>query len=275
MGKLWRALEVYRTDGVAGLLPAIKGALADIYHDGQDAYWDVIGGTQSLEVGDTSALFGASTSAGGPMNRSRYRGNFRTLSELLAELRPGDVFYDVGANVGLYTCFAAKHCNRVVAFEPYMPNYDQLQRNVTHNELINVEAKSSALWDEEEQLQFEHPEREVVGFGAGKVTDYGPSETTEVTAVPGDLLIDRGEVPAPTVVKIDVEGAEYQVVEGLRNALSRSDCRLLYCCLHYPNSTGGNSIEDFGRTVEEFKELLREFGFALEEPENGKLRAYK
>ena len=76
----------------------------------------------------------------------------------------------------------------------------------------------------------------------------------------GDDLI--GDIEPPTIVKIDVEGAEVNVIRGMKKALSSESCRLLYCEVH-TGSQGGPSVEDFDGTVDELKELLKDCGFEI------------
>lgn len=74
---------------------------------------------------------------------------------------------------------------------------------------------------------------------------------------PGDRLIENRTVPSPTVLKIDVEGAELDDLRGLDETLAGEDSRLLYIELH-------GRIAEFGGSWEELREYLRERRFSIE-----------
>lgn len=72
------------------------------------------------------------------------------------------------------------------------------------------------------------------------------------------MLATQNSLPIPNVVKVDVEGDEYEVLSGLKKTPTSSNCRLVYCELH--------SIEErgFGGDKASVKALLEEFGFEVE-----------
>jgi FkbM family methyltransferase len=146
---------------------------------------------------------------------------------LKANLRPDDVFWDVGANIGAISLVAAGLCRRVVAFEPDPRSLERLRNNVGANDLRNVEIVAGAL-----------------GVESGTATLYqAPSSNTGMTSlVPGraqvigeqhvpvfradDLVARRPEI-APTVMKLDVEGAERLVLGGATDLLRSGHLRAL------------------------------------------------
>ncbi|NKE37410.1 FkbM family methyltransferase [Natronococcus sp. JC468] len=197
-------------------------------------------GRTTLSVGDASAAFVAADADSVAATLRRHRSERAQLAAVLADLEPGDVFYDVGANTGLYACLAASRGSRVVAFEPYPPNVAELRRNAARNG-IDASIHEVALSDESGTVGFEtedgtnlnDPGADSPGFGRGRITaDRGD---LEVPAVRGDTLIDEGAAPPPTVVKIDVEGAESSAIDGLAGALSNDRCRVVYCEVHEPS----------------------------------------
>lgn len=76
--------------------------------------------------------------------------------------------------------------------------------------------------------------------------------------VRGDDFIQTQNLLEPTVLKLNVEGVEYNVLSGLREVLSGSACRLVYCEVHR------NHLETFGSSDKEVRELLESCGFELE-----------
>ena len=196
----------------------------------------------------------------------RYTVERGRLEFVLSGLNPDDVFFDVGAMYGLYTGFAGRELTdgTVVAFEPYPRNLEALERTVELNGLSNVDIREVALGDTTGVEEFESPSLEYhvqqiaamrvrrrstpeSGATAPAAPDAGESVTNfSVETRPGDSLVEAGELPQPNVVKIDVEGAEPLVVDGLSETLTREACRLLVCEIHPPaderdDSAGSNS----------------------------------
>jgi FkbM family methyltransferase len=146
-------------------------------------------------------------------------------------LRPGSVFFDVGANVGFLTLIGAKLVGDrgvVYAFEPVPANTAALRRNVRLNGFANVilieKAISSAPGREKLILAVDS------GGAALAVADRPPDEAgamdVEVTSI--DALIQDGQARPPAVVKVDVEGAEIQVLQGMAATLDRCRPAVLY-----------------------------------------------
>jgi len=85
-----------------------------------------------------------------------------------------------------------------------------------------------------------------------------------VQAIPGDQLVDDGSIPLPSVVKIDVEGAEPLVIDGMKKSLNNSSCRILYLEIHLPKESGGRpSVEDYGESKESMLEKILALGFEI------------
>lgn len=153
---------------------------------------------------------------------------------LHATVRPGQVVVDVGANVGYYTLLASRLVGaegHVVGVEAHPHLAELLRRNVVLNDVRNVSAFHRAAWSGPDELRFHlrshYAANSSVGsLGAKGLADLDDSEVEVVVpaAAVDDLLAD---VPALSstpvdVVKIDVEGAEVQVVRGMRRTLQAS-----------------------------------------------------
>lgn len=198
-------------------------------------------------------------------NKGRFASEQETLADLMRELDPDDVFYDIGANTGLYTLFCAERCSKVVAFEPYAPNLALLKRDVLRNGLDNVRVCDVALSDSNGSVTFSQPDEAAVGYGSPSIVGDETSETEEVTTRTGDALIAEADLPTPNVVKIDVEGSEPLVVDGLQDALSDPACRLVYCEVHLDDTNHHPSISDFDVELSDIKRRFRTFGFDVQE----------
>ncbi|CAN5830298.1 FkbM family methyltransferase [soil metagenome] len=149
----------------------------------------------------------------------------------------GDCVYDIGAHCGQSTLYLAQAVGRtghVVAFEPVAANYDRLVRNLALNALEHVVAVCAAAAQSDEEGQFEMSERQstrgrLVSFGLDPLPSAG-FQTVAVKQVPLDSYKARGW-PAPTFLKIDVEGGAPGVLAGAREMLQA--CRpTIYIELH-------------------------------------------
>jgi FkbM family methyltransferase len=147
----------------------------------------------------------------------------RPVQEAIADaMRPGAVFFDVGANVGFFSLVAARASGgtaRIVAFEPRADVASALAANARRNSL-DITVLAVAAGDQggtASLLVAEHP--------GGATTDASKAtDTVRITHVPQvaiDDLVDAGTLPVPDVVKIDVEGSETAVVRGMSRTLRR------------------------------------------------------
>lgn len=129
--------------------------------------------------------------------------------------RPGAVVFDVGAHAGYYTLIfsqAVGPAGRVVAFEPDPQNVGRLRRHLDLNDAGNVTLVEAAVSDSDESGRFA-PGRDSY---TGRLDRHG---AIQVAAVTLDDLVEAGRVPPPALMKIDVEGAEMQVLAGCRRLL--------------------------------------------------------
>ncbi|MGB0036224.1 MAG: FkbM family methyltransferase [Candidatus Acidiferrales bacterium] len=176
------------------------------------------------------------------------------LERLIAEMRPGHVVYDIGANVGLYAVLLAKAVGeqgRVIAFEPDSESYQHLQENLKLNGLTNVRTLRKALGEQTSKSMLYRGEgnadSSLVRSATGK--DLG-HELVDV--VRGDEFVKTENLPPPRLVKIDVEGYEYAVLRGLQRTLAHPACELLCCEIHpqlLPPDVTPQTIMDFVQSI--------------------------
>jgi FkbM family methyltransferase len=186
------------------------------------------------------------------------------LEDVLAALEPEDVFYDVGANIGMYSCLAADRLDTtVVAFEPHPTNADRLAENVDLND-ADVELYRCALGESDETASLTITLDKVGSAGHTLFADDVEREregypSVDVSVRRGDSFVESEGLPAPTVLKIDVEGAELDVLRGLSDHLSRPSCRLVYCEVH-PDRLAAR-----GAAVSDVADCLESYGFSVED----------
>ncbi|MYU13744.1 FkbM family methyltransferase [Streptomyces sp. SID8361] len=143
---------------------------------------------------------------------------------LQRRLKPGDVFVDVGANIGYYSVLASRlvgGSGKVVAVEASPTFLGLLQRHARRNGCANIRTVNAAVSDREELLTFILASSR--NMGANSVVPYdGPAESTfEIAARPLPDLLTEDEFTRARVIKVDVEGAEGGVVRGLVPLLDR------------------------------------------------------
>jgi FkbM family methyltransferase len=180
---------------------------------------------------------------------------------ILSVLEPGMIFFDVGANVGLFAVSAAKKIGGkgVFAFEPCSSTYGLLKQNLLLNRLADVNVAQIALGESvgEGVLQVNargkdglntlgkatHPESKVVG-----------QEDVRITTV--DVFMREHNISRVDVMKVDIEGAELMLFRGARNLLERPDAPLvLYEC--------GSLTRGFGYHPVEILWFLESCGYAF------------
>jgi FkbM family methyltransferase len=139
---------------------------------------------------------------------------------LVAEaLRPGQVVYDVGANVGLYSLLASAAVGpegHVFAFEPVTENVHYLERHLALNRISNCSIVRAAVCAQDGTGKFDFSDDR----SRGRLSAHG-SESVPTIRLDSFLAADR-ERRRPNFVKIDVEGGEAQVLEGAVSLLKEN-----------------------------------------------------
>jgi FkbM family methyltransferase len=130
-----------------------------------------------------------------------------------------DTFYDIGANIGFFTLLAAKLVGpegTVIAFEPLPSNVEQLQKNVALNNYTNVAVVAAAVSAEETVGQFSLTDAR----DAGRLVEENSDESNvRVPVTTVDATWRDGRLHPPSMIKIDVEGEEINVLRGCRETL--------------------------------------------------------
>jgi len=177
-----------------------------------------------------------------------------TTRAVLAALPEGAVAVDVGANIGYFTCLAARAVGPrgvVHAIEPAPENVEALKRNVRLNGFRNVVIHAAAAADVAD-VRTLRLTTEVTHHG---LYDHPDSRTVGEVRVPTAPLDALVEVPAK-LIKVDVEGAEVEVLRGMKGLLGRS-----------PGATvivewNPRTLRSAGRLSSEIPLVMRELGIA-------------
>jgi FkbM family methyltransferase len=154
--------------------------------------------------------------------------------EWIGGFQRGEILVDVGANVGMYTIWAAKTRGaRVYAFEPESQNYALLYENIVLNNLSKQVVAYCAALSDQSGFSLLHLNRFETGSGChslGEQVDYQlkyrKSEVSQgCISATLDSLVTSGVVPMPDHIKIDIDGFEHQVVAGSAKVLADQHLR--------------------------------------------------
>src|SRR5688572_3720270 len=168
--------------------------------------------------------------------------------------RPNGVFWDIGANVGIYTLYAALRRDiRVVAFEPAGVNYFLLAANCEVNKLDNVDCLLLGVGSEKtigrlEVSQFEPAQ----SFSFRGKPDQQHRGRQAALILSMDQLIDEYALPCPNYIKIDAPGLSEAIIAGAARLLKREEVRQVHMEVR-EQAKGGQRIV----------EMLRQHGFAV------------
>jgi FkbM family methyltransferase len=141
---------------------------------------------------------------------------------LEARLSPGDTFIDVGANVGYFSILASRLVGpngSVVAIEASPTIFGRLERGVRSNRLENVRAVHAVVASEEgSQMVYLGPDSHTGLTATHLEPELTPESEVRAAALPA--LLTPGELGRARLMKIDVEGAESDVIAGLAPRLA-------------------------------------------------------
>jgi FkbM family methyltransferase len=142
-------------------------------------------------------------------------------------LQPDDLFVDVGANIGYFSLLASQCVGKggaVIAIEALPKTAEILKTNLAANDALNVRVVNMAVWDKTETLNMftraESPPGTTT-LMAEWADKWNLENQCSVAAAPLSEILTLDEVKRIRVIKIDVEGAEWHAIQGMRPIL---DC---------------------------------------------------
>jgi FkbM family methyltransferase len=207
-------------------------------------------------------LRGARWIVGAGINRC-WLGFYEAPKQLLFArlVRRGAIVYDIGANAGFYTLLAARlvgGTGKVVAFEPVPENLRFLRRHIELNHIDNAVLIAAAVNNNPGKMRFDRGEN----LSSGHLSDSG---ALMVSTMRLDDVVENREVPPPDLMKIDVEGAELEVLLGAQKLLlnrqpiiflATHGAELHRKCLNMLSDLGYGFASIDRRPVEETDELI-------------------
>jgi FkbM family methyltransferase len=160
----------------------------------------------------------------------------------------GDTVYDIGANIGYVSRSLAKRVGpsgRVAALEPLPRSIDSFRRKMEINGSCNVQLLQCAASDGRGEAVIRMAENLST---ASLVWHRNDPSATEfgIRTVPIDELVDAAEIGYPTFVKIDVEGAEGLVLQGMRRTIAAAKPVLFVECSERGRETAWHLLREMG-----------------------------
>jgi FkbM family methyltransferase len=179
----------------------------------------------------------------------------------------GRVIYEIGAYEGIFTIYFASQATRVIVFEPHPVNQKTLSNNVALNGFTNVTLRPVGLGSRRQDAVLVYPRDEPArasiepAVSAAITREGGHYETIPVTIDTLDEQIVSADLPPPSFIKIDAEGAEYDILVGARNTLQKHRPDLMIEI----HGAGGDARSHARRIAA----LLENIGYALSHVEDG------
>lgn len=168
------------------------------------------------------------------------------------DIQEGDTVIDAGAFPGVFTVYAAKKAGRngkVVALEPDEENMEKLKKNVRLNGLENVEFVQKGLWDSEGKLKFD--ER---GLKSSRIVDSS-EEGTLIDVCDIDSLVENLDIENVDFIKMDIEGAEIEALEGAEKVLREQSPKVAVASYH---------VRDGEKTCYKVEDMVESVGLEAE-----------
>jgi FkbM family methyltransferase len=161
-----------------------------------------------------------------------------------------NIFFDIGANIGVYSLYSAKlYKNRVFAFEPQYKNNVLLEKNIQINKLENFISVIPNPIYSKNKLDFLFSDEDNLSGSASttfiekKNLKNSKPKKRLVLSFTIDFLVEKFLIPKPNLIKIDVDGNEHEVIKGAIKTINSLNCKSIL-------------IETFYKTEKQTKSIL-------------------
>lgn len=189
-------------------------------------------------------------------------GEKELLDEVFHRLKDENTFWDIGANVGLYSILVAriKTASKIYSFEPEPHAFDLLKKNIKLNKVTNIISLPLALGDFiGEKILFSS---DTPNFGSHSFIqrpDFKLKKNGKFIKVyDADSLIKGRKADVPDIIKIDVEGAEILVLRGMKDLLKNPKLKIIVCEIHT------NLLPFFNSSENEIKNIIKQESFRMD-----------
>ena len=136
-------------------------------------------------------------------------------------LKPGDIFLDIGANIGYFSLLAAKHepTARIISFEPVSTVFKMLEENISRNDAKNVEALNAGVGEKKEEREIYLSGEDNIGMSSFQKPGNYSGKTERVKVITVDEWFKSSGLAKVDLIKLDVEGSELAAVKGMTMTL--------------------------------------------------------
>lgn len=160
-------------------------------------------------------------------------------------LREGDIFVDVGANIGLMSVFASsivRDKGKIIAFEPHPQTMQILKNNIELNNITNIETSDFALGEKESEAKVYESSDSDRG-SASLVKPHIETDSYDVHVIPLSKYFKSN--PSIRLIKFDIEGYELEALMGAKEILTSEAPPMLIieCSEMRVNATKGGTVE--------------------------------
>ena len=185
------------------------------------------------------------------------------------------VYYDLGANVGLTSIPLSDYCKTIYSIEPNPNSVKLLKKNISTNKVKNIKIFQKGVSDKIGEFDFflGHPESHSPHSSLSGVRHSIQGDTelpysVKVKLVTLDKLIVDNDLLPPDVIKIDIEGAEFHALKGMKETI-RKFKPYLFIEVH------PRRLIDFGTSEKEFLRYIKKIGYLVENLRYRRLSGYK
>jgi len=151
----------------------------------------------------------------------RYEVERKETQYIKSIVKEGDVFFDIGTNVGYYTLMVAKRIGnngKVFSFEPVTSTFDKLKANVEKNNFKNVSLNKIGISDISQEIEINISDADNSGMSS-LIHIPNSSKKEVIKTISLDEYLKEKELEKINLIKIDVEGVEFQAIKGMTETL--------------------------------------------------------
>lgn len=230
-----------------GKKPLIKNILKNIEGNLKTEFTEVQGSKMFLDPGDSLDL--------------SINGVYGELDTKIVreQIKEGDIVVDVGANIGYYTLIFAQlvgKSGKVIAFEPEPKNFEILKKNIAINNYDNVIVEQKIVSEKCGSMKLYVSDSDIVGHRIQQMGDL--EHFVEVESVTLDDYMKKLNLDEKVnFIKIDVEGAEPNVLEGSKEILEKNDHLKIF------TEFNREVVKNYGTDPKKMIDLLYEKGFEI------------
>jgi FkbM family methyltransferase len=172
-------------------------------------------------------------------------------------LRDNDIVLDIGASIGIVSIYAAPHVKEVIAFEPDKEIFNKLNKNIELNQMQKlISTHNIGISDSQGEVLLNTDGIDGFSPSIANLSRHGEQVKINVDSI--DNLISKNVIPYPTILKIDIEGAESLALSGAQKLLSsKKKPRLLFIEIH------PSFLKEFNSSSEEVLNKVLNYGYAI------------